>query len=186
MISTAENIHKVPKAIEIAKRSSLPKWASGLFRSRASFQITRAIEDWLDQSGITDFMWTKYQHPNYLLSIKHHVRGQAIHLMVDYEADQSLGLFAYMPFLYQDKHRAEALRAINAANLEIRYGNFELLSSEPRLRFSLSVGVHGLMLSSTYIEHMFGCVEYACDQCLGDLMTVSWKPSVFGSTESSS
>ena len=182
MIANVEKKHKAPEGIRKLKRSPLANWASGLVRNQATFNITRAIEDWLDQSGVTDFMWTTYKHPHYVLALTHHVRGQAIEVMVDYEADQSVGMFAYMPFLYDDTRLSEALRAINAANLVLRYGKFELLSSEPRLRWSLSVGVHGLMLSRAYIEHMFGCFEHGCNDCLGDLMTVAWKPSVFGSS----
>jgi len=182
MIAIAGKIHKVPEGKKKAGRLPVFNWVSGFVRSKATFNITRAIEDWLDQSGITDFMWTQYQHPHYVLAITHHVRGQQIELMIDYEADQSLGLFAYMPFLYDDACLTEVLRLINAANQDIRYGKFQLLSDEPRLRFSIAVGVHGLMLSRAYIQHMFGCFEYACNRYLPDLMTVSWKPSVFGST----
>ncbi len=132
-------------------------------RHRATGNVLHVLETWIDELDIPEYHWVKRDHPEYVLTFAKHVRGQELRTYVDYNIQTDyLGLYMYLPTRYEPDTRAAVCEIINKVNVEVRYGNLELLTDTAHLRFRLSIDAEGIRLTHTFLDFMLrtGCMVF--------------------------
>jgi len=140
-------------------------------RHRATGNVLHALETWIDELDILGSRWVKRDHPEYELAFDKDVRGQELRTFVDYNMQTDfLGISMYLRTRYEPATRAAVCEIINKVNVELLYGNLELLPDTGNLRFRFSIDAEGIRLTHTFLNFMLGTGYMVFEQYMPDLL----------------
>jgi len=166
---------------EAKVRSSVDLLTSWLIsgQPRASQNIVRVIEDWLERlegPEVSRLHWTCRHYPEYQLAFEKSIRGQVLEFFLDYDANTDfLGLFAYLRMTSDLERLHDLVLKINHANLLAPHGHGEVNADEGYVRFRISADIEGLRVSPSFLDFL---LQSACGYFERNLTTLVPKPSV--------
>ena len=138
---------------------------------RATSNVLHALETWVDDLDVPGYRWIRRRHPEYELTFGKSVRGQELEIYIDYSAKNDfLGLYMYLPTLYERGAHTTVCELINKVNMDASYGNLELNPDSGKLRYRFSIDVEGVRLTHVFLDFMLasGCSVFG--KCMPELL----------------